>query len=75
MNPTKETTEIFMQEIEKYEHMDENSMEAGTVKNYIEQLSRIPYNVQSQEVFDLEFAQKIMDEEHYGMKEVKDAIL
>jgi Lon-like ATP-dependent protease len=38
-------------------------------------LSKIPYDVKSDEVFDLEFAQKIMDEEHYGMKEVKDAIL
>lgn len=55
--------------------MDQNSMEAGIVKAYIEQLSKIPYDVKSDEVFDLEFAQKIMDEEHYGMKEVKDAIL
>lgn len=55
--------------------MDQNSMEAGIVKAYIEQLSKIPYYVKSDEVFDLEFAQKIMDEEHYGMKEVKDAIL
>lgn len=75
MNPSKEVTEIFAHEVEKYEHMDENSMEAGIVKNYIEELSRIPFNVQSQEVFDLEFAQKVMDEEHYGMKQVKDAIL
>lgn len=55
--------------------MDQNSMEAAIVKAYIEQLSKIPYDVKSDEVFDLEFAQKIMDEEHYGMKEVKDAIL
>lgn len=50
-------------------------MEAGIIKNYIEELSKIPYNVKSEEIFDLEFAQKVMDEEHYGMKEVKDAIL
>lgn len=50
-------------------------MEEGLTKNYIEELSKIPYNVQSEEVFDLESAQKIMDEEHFGMKDVKDAIL
>ena len=34
-NPTKEIREVFEQELEKYEHMDENSMEAGVVKSYI----------------------------------------
>lgn len=35
-NPTKEIKEVFDQEIEKYEQMDENSMEAGIIKTYIE---------------------------------------
>lgn len=47
MNPPQDITETFNQEIEKYEHMDENSMEAGIIKNYIEELSKIPYNVKS----------------------------
>lgn len=61
MNPPQDITETFNQEIEKYEQMDENSMEAGIIKNYIEELSKIPYKVQSEEVFDIEFAQKVMD--------------
>ena len=52
-NPPKQIIEVFDQELEKYQHMDENSMEAGVVKAYIEQLSKIPYNVQSEESFDL----------------------
>lgn len=50
-------------------------MEAGVIKSYIEELSKIPYNVKSEEMFDLDFAEKVLDEEHYGMKEVKEAIL
>ena len=46
-DPPKEIKEIFFQEIEKYEQIDENSMEAGIVKSYIEELSKIPYNIQS----------------------------
>lgn len=55
--------------------MDENSMEAGVVKSYIEELSKIPYNVKSEETFDLDYAADILDSDHYGMKDVKDAIL
>lgn len=50
-------------------------MEAGIIKTYLEELSKIPYNVQSEEIYDLEYAEKALDEEHYGMKEAKDAIL
>lgn len=53
MSPTKEVREAFMTEIERYSHMDENSAEAAVVKGYIEELSKIPYNVQSEEIFDL----------------------
>ena len=35
-DPPKEVREVFKQELEKYEQMDENSMEAGVIKSYIE---------------------------------------
>jgi ATP-dependent Lon protease len=40
----------------KYIQTDENSMEAGILKAYIEELSKIPYDVKSPEIFDLEIA-------------------
>lgn len=61
MNPTKEIRETFLNEIDRYNHLDDNSMEAGVIKSYIEELSKIPYDVQSEEFFDLDFAEKIMD--------------
>ena len=74
-NPSDEIKEIFETEKEKYQHIEETSMEAGVIKAYLEELSKIPYDVQSQESFDLNYAEQVLDEEHYGIKEVKDAIL
>lgn len=36
-------------------------MEAGIIKAYLEELSKIPYDVQSQERFDLQYAEKVLD--------------
>jgi ATP-dependent Lon protease len=55
--------------------MEETAVEAGVIKKYLEDLSKIPYSIKSEESFDLDFAEKSLEEEHYGMKEVKDAIL
>lgn len=42
--------------------MEESSTEASIVKKYLEDLSKIPYRVQSNDKFDLEFAQQTLDE-------------
>jgi Lon-like ATP-dependent protease len=38
-------------------------------------LSKIPYSIKSDEKFDLKYAEGVLEEEHYGMKDIKDAIL
>ena len=66
---------IFKQEIERYAQMDEQSSESIVTKSYIEELSKVPYNIQSTDVFDMKKAHEALESEHYGMKEVKDEIL
>jgi ATP-dependent Lon protease len=73
--PTKEIKEVFEQEKEKYMSMEETAVEASVVKKYLEDLSKIPYSIKSDELYDLDYAEKALDAEHYGMKDVKDAIL
>lgn len=75
MKPPKEIKEVFEQEKEKYMQMEETAVESGVIKKYLEDLSQIPYSIKSEEVFDLDSAEKALDAEHYGMKEVKDSIL
>jgi ATP-dependent Lon protease len=55
--------------------MEESAVEASVVKHYLEDLSMIPYSIKSEEVYDLDSAEKALDEDHYGMKDVKEAIL
>ena len=54
--PPKQVKEAFEQEKEKYVQMEETSVEAGVIKRYLEDLSRIPYGLASTEVYDLEWA-------------------
>jgi ATP-dependent Lon protease len=48
------------------------SLSAGSVtRNYLDWLTGIPWDKYTQESFDIEKASKILDEDHYGMKDVK----
>ncbi len=53
MKPPKEIKEVFEQEKEKYMQMEETAVEAGVIKKYLEDLSKIPYSIKSEEIFDL----------------------
>lgn len=74
-NPSPEIAAIFTKEIERYAQTDEQSSESTTIKSYVEELSKVPYNIQSTDVFDMKKAHDALESEHYGMKEVKDEIL
>lgn len=56
MRPPKEIREVFEQEKEKYLQMEETAVEASVIKKYLEDLSKIPYSIRSEEIFDLEAA-------------------
>lgn len=62
-------------EIRKYAAMNSSSSENTVVRNYIDTLLSIPWNVRSRIKHDIRKAQKVLDEEHYGLKKVKDRIL
>jgi len=44
-------------------------------RNYLDWLTQIPWGVHSAENFDIRHAVKVLDEDHYGLKDVKDRIL
>ena len=50
-------------------------MEYNVTRNYLDWLTALPWGKLSQDNFDLARARQILDEDHYGMKEVKDRIL
>jgi ATP-dependent Lon protease len=72
--PTKVLEEVDRQ-ISKLERMHPDSAETATVRNYLEWMLTIPWSRQTRDNLDLKKAQKILDEDHYGLEKVKERIL
>ncbi|MDL2298091.1 endopeptidase La [Synergistaceae bacterium OttesenSCG-928-D05] len=70
-----ETAERAHHEITRYSKMAPISPEATVSKNYIEWLIDLPWSVSSEDHIDLKQAKKILNEDHYGLQEVKERIL
>ncbi len=62
-------------ELKKLKMMPPMSAEASVVRNYLETLAALPWGKRKEIHKDLEHARKILDEDHYGLEEVKERIL
>jgi ATP-dependent Lon protease len=51
------------------------SAEYGVIRNYLDWLTTMPWSVSSEDIGDLEHAEAVLDEEHFGLEEVKQRIL
>ena len=70
-----EAKEKAISEIEKLKMMSPMSSEANVVRGYVEWMLNIPWKKKSRLKHDLNAANKILEEDHYGLQEVKDRIL
>ncbi|MGB9919381.1 MAG: endopeptidase La [Moorellales bacterium] len=71
----KEVREKALKEVERLEKMPPMVAEATVVRNYLDWLLSLPWAEQTRDRLDVALAEKILDEDHYGLKEVKDRIL
>ncbi|MGZ4809697.1 MAG: endopeptidase La [Thermoanaerobaculia bacterium] len=71
----KETKEKAIQELKRLEAMPGVSAEATVSRNYIEWLVSVPWKKASKEIKDIELAEQILNEDHYGLEKIKDRIL
>lgn len=62
-------------EIRRYKTMSSNSSESAVSRGYIETLLDMPWDKMSEDNLDLANAQKILDEDHYGLTKVKERIV
>jgi len=62
-------------EIRKLKYMAPMSAEATVVRNYVDWFLALPWNTLSEPISTLEEAEGILEEDHYGLKEVKERIL
>ncbi len=71
----KETREKAVQELKRLEAMPGVSAEATVSRNYIEWLVAVPWKKASKEIRDIERAEQILNEDHFGLEKIKDRIL
>src|SRR5688500_18251455 len=71
----KETKEKALQELKRLEAMPGVSAEATVSRNYIEWLVSVPWKKSTKEIKDIEKAEEILNEDHYGLEKIKERIL
>src|SRR5690242_6561450 len=62
-------------ELGRLERAGRESMEAQVIRTYLEWVAELPWNSRSDDSLDLSNAQKVLDEDHYGLRDVKDRVL
>ena len=70
-----EIKELVDQELEKFNLMEPNSAEFIVTRNYLDVIAGLPWNNPAPETFSMKNAQKILEAEHYGLKDVKSRIV
>src|SRR5271168_4240509 len=71
----KDVQEKANQELKKLEAMPPMSAESTVSRNYLDWLLSVPWKKRSKEIRSIEHAEKILDEDHYGLEKIKERIL
>lgn len=71
----KEVKEKLEKEIGRLKLLGMNSSESGVIRGYVETLLEMPWNKSSREASDLKQAQEILNEDHYGLEQVKERVM
>lgn len=66
---------IVQEELDRYKELNEMESEYQNTKNYLELITKIPFDLISKDQKSIERAEKILEESHFGMEEVKKRIL
>ncbi|MFO8234567.1 MAG: endopeptidase La [Bacteroidales bacterium] len=71
----KEVEETFNKELDKLQRLNPAAGEYSVQLNYLNTLLELPWNEFTEDNYDLQRAQKILDEDHFGLEQVKERIL
>ncbi len=66
---------VIKDELEKLSVLEVQSAEYAVCRNYLDWLTIIPWGMYSQEHHDLKVAKKVLEEDHYGLNDIKERIL
>ena len=71
----KEVKEKLQKEINRFKSSQYSPAENGVTRTYIETLLEMPWNKAAKEHHDLKFAKDVLEEDHYGLEQVKERVL
>ena len=71
----KDWNGVIDEEINKLRFLDSHSSEFSVTRNYLDWLTILPWGLASEENLDLGLAAQVLDEDHYGLEDVKKRIL
>ncbi|OCK83043.1 lon protease like, mitochondrial [Lepidopterella palustris CBS 459.81] len=66
---------VFNEELTKLAHLEPAASEFNVTRNYLDWLTQMPWGQKSVENFGIQHAKTVLDEDHYGLKDVKDRIM
>ncbi len=72
---TKDAHEKAIAELKRLENMPPMSAESTVSRNYLDWLLAVPWKKKSKEIRDLNFAQQVLESDHYGLEKIKERIL
>ncbi len=71
----EETQTEVLRQLNRLEKTSPDSMEATVLRNYLDWIFALPWNNKTEDILDIKHAQKVLDEDHFGLQDVKDHIL
>ena len=74
-NVPKELKEKLIKELSRLKKMPDFSAEASVIRSYVETVLELPWDKSTEDEINIEKAEEILNEDHYGLEEVKERIL
>src|SRR5699024_3385735 len=71
----EKVTEIAMKELDRYERIPQSSAESNVIRNYLDWLIDFPWREETKDAINIDKAEAILDQDHYGLDKVKERIL
>lgn len=72
---SESTHKEIQRQLSRLERTAPDSMEAAVIRNHLEWVFALPWNKETEDNLDLEHAKEVLEDEHHGLKEIKDRIL
>src|SRR5699024_1296724 len=67
--------EAALKELQRYEMIPQSSAESSVTRNYLDWLIELPWHNQTEDTIEIEKAETILNEDHYGLETVKERII